>query len=59
MIVNVNVAGEQRVIGGDDMVSQLAIVRNVAAGHQEVMVADAGDALFLFRGPIDGDATRE
>ena len=56
VVVDVDVAGQQRAVGDDDVVAQLAVVGDVAAGHQEIVVADAGDAVFLFRGAIDRDA---
>ena len=56
VIVDVDVSAQQRAVGDDDVVAQLAIVGHVAAGHEEVVVADAGDAVFLFRGAVDRDA---
>ena len=35
-------------VGDDDMISQAAIVGHMAAGHEEIVVADRGDAVFLF-----------
>ena len=56
VVVDVDVSAQQRGVGDDDVVAQLAIVGDVAAGHEEVAVADAGDALFLFRGAVDRHA---
>ena len=56
MVVDVDVSAQQRAVGDDDVVAQLAIVGDVAAGHEEVVVAHAGDAVFFFRGAVDGDA---
>ena len=56
MIVNVNVSCQQGIVGNDDVVAQLTIVGNVGACHQEVVITDMSDALFLFRCPVDGRA---
>ena len=56
MVVDVDVSAQQRGVGDDDVIAQLAIVGDVAAGHEEVVVADAGDAVLLFGGAVDGDA---
>ena len=51
-----HVAAQQRAVGHDDVVAQLAIVGHVAAGHQEVLVADPRDAVFFFAAAIDRHA---
>ena len=56
VIVNMDVAAQQRAVGHDDMVAQAAIVGHVRAGHEEVVAADRGDAVFLFGGAVDRDA---
>ena len=56
VIVNVNVSGQERVVGDNDVVAQLAVVGHVAAGHEKIMVADSGKAVLFFRGPVDGNA---
>ena len=40
VILHVDVAGEVRRIGHDDVVPQLAVVGDMAVGHQQVVVAD-------------------
>ena len=56
MIVNMNVAAQQRAVGHDNVIAHFAIVGDVATGHQKVVAADARDAVFLFTGAIDRDA---
>ncbi len=56
MVVNVDMAGQQGVIGDNDVIAQLAVVGNMAAGHKEIMTADPGKSILFFRGPIDSDA---
>ena len=48
-----NVAAQQRAIGDHDVAAQLAIVRHVAAGHQEIVAADRGDAVLFLGAAID------
>ncbi len=56
VVVDVHMPAQQGAVGDDDVAAQLAVVGHVAAGHEEVVVAQAGDAVFLFRGAVDGDA---
>ena len=56
VVVDVHMPAQQRAVGHDDVVAQLAIVGDVAAGHQEVLVADPRDAVFFFAAAIDRDA---
>ena len=56
VIVDVHVPAQQRAVGHDDVVAQLAVVGHVAAGHQEILVADPRDAVFFFAAAIDRDA---
>ena len=54
--MHVYVPGQQRAVGDDDVAAQLAIVSDVAASHEEVVVADGGDAFLLFGGAVDRHA---
>ena len=56
MIVNVDVATQQCAVGHHDVVAQPAIVGHVATGHEKVVAADRGDAVFFFGGAIDRHA---
>ena len=56
VIVDVHVPAQQRAVGHDDVVAQLAVVGHVAAGHQEILVADPRDAVFLLAAAIDRHA---
>ena len=56
VVVDVNVPAQQRAVGHDDVVAELAVVGHVATGHQEVVVADPRDAVFLFAAAIDRHA---
>jgi hypothetical protein len=53
LILNVDVAAQQGAVGQDDVIAQLAVVRNVNPGHEEVAVADRGQALIFGGAPID------
>ena len=41
-------------VGHDDPVAHLAVMGHVAVGHEEVAVADAGDAAAAGRTPVHG-----
>ncbi len=56
MIVDVHVPAQQRAVGDHDVVAQFAVVGHVAAGHEEVVVPDGGDAVFFFAAAIDRHA---
>ena len=43
-VADLDVAGEQHVVGEDDAVADAAVVRDVAADHEEAVGADARDA---------------
>ncbi len=49
-----DVSGEHCAIGHDHAVADLAVVGYVAIGHEEAVIADADDRVFLARG-VDGD----
>ena len=53
VIVHVHVSAEHRAIGHDDVIAKLAVVRDVAAGHDEVVIADGRNTLFLFGAAVD------
>ncbi len=53
VIVNVDVTAQERAVGDDRVVPYLAIVGDVAAGHQEVVVADSRNAFLFLRAAID------
>ena len=44
---DVNVPAKHRPVGDRDPVAELAVVGDVRAGHEEVVAADPGDAVFL------------
>src|SRR5262249_46694976 len=56
VIMNVNVASQQRAVGHDDVIANTAVVGDVRTGHEEVVVTDRGDAVFLLGGAVDRDA---
>src|SRR5690242_9494938 len=56
MIVNMHMTAQKRGIGHDDVITQFTIVRHMAAGHEEVVAADSGGAIFFFAGAIDRHA---
>ena len=51
--LDVDVPGEHRVIRHQNAVAEHAVVPDMGAGHQEVIRADARDALFLGAGSVD------
>ncbi len=56
VVVNMDVATEQSPVGHDDAVAKPAVVRHVAAGHEEIVVTDRSDPFFLFACPVDRNA---
>ena len=56
VVVDVHMPAQQRAVGHDDVVAQLAVVGDVAAGHQEILVAEPRDAVFFFAAAIDRHA---
>ena len=50
-----DMASQSRGVGQDDVVADHAIMRNVAVGHDERAIADAGEASTLGGAAIDGD----
>src|SRR5262249_13655540 len=52
--LDVRVASQDRVVGDDDPVAKLTIVRDVHVDHQEVVGTDAREPVFLFTTPVDG-----
>ena len=56
VVVNVDVAAQQRGVGHDHAAADAAIVGDVAAGHDEAVAAERGDAVFLFGAAIDRHA---
>ena len=56
VVVDVDVPTEEHSVGQNDIVPEAAIVGHVGASHQEVVVAQRGDSVFLFGAAIDGDA---
>lgn len=54
IVIDMHVATEHDVVGHDDPITQLTIVRNMAAGHEVATVADDSDPGFLFGPTIDG-----
>ena len=52
-VAEVHVAAERRVVGEDALVADDAVVRDVRVGHEEVVVADARDALVLLGAAIE------
>ena len=51
-----HVAGERRVVGEHALAADDAVVRDVRAGHEQVVAANARDALVLHRAAMDRDA---
>lgn len=54
LILDFHVAGQQRAVDQRHAVADLAIVSDVAVGHQEIPVADGGRP--LLGGPVDRDS---
>ena len=44
---------QERAVGDDHAVADLAVVRDMTAGHEEVAAPHDGHAVFLLRGPVD------
>ena len=40
VVLDVDVAAQEHAVGEDDVVGQLTVVGDVAAGHEEVVIAD-------------------
>ncbi len=55
IVGNMHMSTQHDVVGHDDSIADLAIMGNVAAGHQVAIAAQAGDAIFFFGCPIDGN----
>ena len=55
---HLDVPGERGAVGEDHAVAHLAVVRDVGVGHEQVVVADAGDAAALGGAAVDGARTR-
>ena len=59
MIVNVHMAAKQCCVGHDDVIAELAIVSNMAAGHEKIGVADGRGSVLFFASPVDRHAFAE
>src|SRR5690606_34066547 len=46
---------QRRIVGEDDVVAELAIVRDMHVSHDPVVAAQARDATVLYRTKVDGD----
>ncbi len=55
VIVDVDMTAQQSAVRHDRVVSYLAVVGGVTAGHQEVVVADSRNAFLFLRTAIDRD----
>jgi len=53
VVVDVHMASQKRGIGHNDVVAKLAVVGYVAGGHQEVVMPDPRNAVFLLASAID------
>ena len=53
-VAELHVPAERGVVGHHDVVAELAVVRHVRVGHEQVVVADARDALVVRRAAVDG-----
>ena len=53
VVVNVDMTTQQRTVGHDDMITKSTIMRDMTASHQEVVIAEGGDAIFFFRAAIN------
>ena len=51
--LDVDVPAQERVIGDGDPVAEHAVVRDVGVGHQEVVGAEPGHAVFLLGAAVD------
>src|SRR5690606_4715867 len=49
-------ASQSRIVGENDVIAQLAIVRDMHVSHDPVIAAQAGNAFVLHCAAIDGDA---
>ncbi len=54
-VLHMDVAGQIGRIGHDDVIPQLAVVGDMAVGHQQVVIADEGDADVGCGRPVDRD----
>ena len=47
-------AAERSAIGHDDAAAELAVMRHVRVGHEQIVAADARHAFVMRRAAIDG-----
>ncbi len=59
MVGHMDMARQQRPVGNENVIAQLAVVGHMAVAHQEVIFAQPGDAIFLFRATVDGNSFTE
>lgn len=55
-IVNMHVPAEQNAVDQNHVIEDPAVVRDMTIGHEQIVVADAGDSVFLLGTTIDGDS---
>ena len=55
VIVDVDMSAQQRTVGDNHMIADIAVVSDMGAGHQETVVTDGSDSAILFGTSIDGD----
>ena len=55
VILDGDVAGQGGVVGQDHLPAGLAVVGDVAIGHEEILLPHLGDAAAEARPPVDGD----
>ena len=55
MVLDRHMTGQCRGIGHDDVVAEKAVVRNVRADHQEIVISDAGMSATAFSSAVNID----
>ncbi|HWL72687.1 MAG TPA: hypothetical protein VNQ74_02295, partial [Burkholderiaceae bacterium] len=56
VIMHMHVTTQHAAVGHNNVIAQLTVMRDMAASHQVVVIANACDAVFLLRSAIDRDA---